>query len=171
MQLGRTVPPPAAGDRTSKGVFWRAPSPFQRRFRDSAKDLHISQNAYLTTAAIFGELVLKRRPEGKPENLLRLVEMMNAAVRNQDHLVMDACHESDWVDLEGFIGVLQDANVVGGLRIETRGDFAEGMILYAFALTRDGTDVWKRVGNVMLAVLAAEKYGDVERLLRDHAVS
>ncbi len=152
-------------DRTSKGVFWRAPSQFQLRFRATAKSLDISQNALLTTAAIFGELVLLRPPEGEPENLLRLVDAMNAATSGSDSLVMDACHRNDWKELQLFIDVLQDANVIGGVRQETR-DFAPDMILYALTLTPDGVDIWRRLAPVIRLVIAAGHEDDAKRMVK-----
>jgi hypothetical protein len=127
--------------------------------------LDISQNALLTTAAIFGELVLKRPKDGKPQNLLRLIDGMNTATKGRDGLVMDACHREDWRDLKSFIDVLQDANVIGDVRTETR-EFAPDMTLYALTLTPDGMDIWKRLGATMRVVVAAGFEEDAAGLVR-----
>jgi hypothetical protein len=124
--------------------------------------LTLSQNAYLTTAAIFGELVLTRRPEGKPRNLLRLIERMNAAVKKNDVIVMDACPKADWADVEDFIAVLQDAKLVSGIHFEDRDEIAPNMLVYAFAITREGCDIWLRLGDVVHTVIAAEQYAKAE---------
>jgi hypothetical protein len=142
-------------DRSSKGVLWRAPSSLQQRVRETAKELDLTQNAYLTTAAIFGELILRRRPEGKPECVIRLVAEMNRVAADSvgDMIVMDACHEKDWHDLQPLLDVLRAANLVGGVREERRPALAPEMVLYAFSFTRDGADVWNVIGRTVLNVL------------------
>lgn len=165
MHLNGREDRPHADDRTSKGVFWRAPSQFQERFRATARSLDISQNAHLTTAAIFGELVLVKQREGEPKNLLRFVDAMTAvACSGKEPLVMDAIHRKDWNDIKSFIDVLQDANVIGSVRHETR-EFAPDMILYALTLTTEGVDIWMRLAHVIRIVIAGGNRDDAANLV------
>ncbi len=144
----------SSDDRSSKGVLWRAPLLLQNRIRNSAKSREITQNAYLTTAAIFGELVLFRKPDGRPENAIRLVAEMNrVAGEGGELIVMDAVHERDWADTRPLLDLLRDSDVISGLREERRPELAPEMVLYAFSFTRDGSEVWNTVGEAVLDLL------------------
>ena len=70
-----------------------------------------------------------------------------------DMIVMDACHERDWQDLQPLLDVLRAANLVGGVREERRPTLAPEMVIYAFSFTREGADVWNVIGPTVLAVL------------------
>lgn len=142
-------------DRSSTGVLWRAPSPLRRRIRASAKDLELSQNTYLTTTAIFGELMIKRGPEGMPENVRTLFVRMNEAVERGERLVMDACHEKDWDTLNDVLSVLQDARLLRDV-IDRKPTGVDGsVVVYGFSFSREGIAVWKRVGPLLTMLLDA----------------
>jgi hypothetical protein len=151
-----------ADDRSSKGVLWRAPSPFQNRMRDTARKRDLTQNAYLTTGALFNELLLAHTPEGAPEHVVRLVDAMNRVVTEggDDMIVMDACREADWKPLSAFLAIMRDANVVGGIREQRSPALNPDALLYAFTFSKEGAEVWKLVGPVLLTVLTCtERHG------------
>ncbi|HTW84509.1 MAG TPA: hypothetical protein VMD91_10605 [Candidatus Sulfotelmatobacter sp.] len=142
-------------DRSSTGVLWRAPSPLRNRIRNSAKALDISQNTYLTTTAIFGELMIKRGPEGMPENVRTLFVHMNEAVQRGERMVMDACHEDDWSTLQDVLSVLQDARLLRDVADRKPTGVDASVVVYGFSFTREGVVVWKRVGPLLTMLLDA----------------
>jgi hypothetical protein len=154
-----------ADDRSSKGVLWRAPSPFQNRMRDTARKRELTQNAYLTTGALFNELLLAQKPEGAPENVIRLVDAMNhtVAAGGDDMIVMDACRDADWKPLSALLEVLRDANVVGGIREQRSPALTPNALLYAFSFTKEGAEVWSLVGPVLLTVLSCTQQHGTDR--------
>lgn len=144
-----------ADDRSSTGVLWRAPSSLRNRIRRSAKDLDWSQNTYLTTSAIFGELMIKRGPEGMPENVRTLFVHMNDAVARGERMVMDACHEKDWTTLYDVLSVLEDARLVRDVASRTPTGVDGSVVVYGFSFSREGMVVWKRVGPLLTMLIEA----------------
>jgi hypothetical protein len=141
-------------DRRLASVLWRAPSPLRDRIRKTAAGLKVSQNSYLTTTAILGELVIARSPEGIPDNVRTLFEHMNATVKSGQRLVMEACHESDWATLREVLDVLSDARLVTQIQ-ERRSKAAGQVVMYAFSFTREGLAVWGMVGPFLVALIEA----------------
>jgi len=135
---------PDAGAERPRGVLWRSSPSFQRRIRDDARAFALSQNAYITSALLSTIVVFGHRDaEGLPENLLRLIEQMNASVGN-DGNVLGACHRSDWPDIKWFIDVLADAELVQG--VKALDDAAPETAVYSFHFTREGRGVWRALG-------------------------
>jgi|GEM_PF-3267781 len=142
-----------AGQTGSRSVLWRSPAGLQRRVRENAKELDLSQNAFITSSMLFSELVLIHRgAAGLPLNVLRVVLEMNAAVKTND-TVLAACHTDDWNDVQRFIAVLRDAELVAGLRTR-QDDLAPHTVLFSFRFTPDGEGAWKIIGPRLADLIA-----------------
>jgi len=166
----RRVPEGLNDGEASRGVLWRAPTTLRNRIRQSAKSLDISQNAYITTTAIFGELMIARTVD-IPDNVRRLFVHMNESVADGSRLVMDACYEEDWEAVYEALVVLSDANLLKDIikrrpvierRAVDRGSDRAAervpetkVVVFGFTFTREGMQVWKLIGPLIVNLLEA----------------
>ncbi|HEY5022588.1 MAG TPA: hypothetical protein VII30_08895 [Gemmatimonadaceae bacterium] len=142
----------SVAERT-RAVLWRSPANFQRRIRECARAVELSQNAYITSAMLFSTIVVfgHREAQRPPDNLLRLIGEMNASV-NKDENILGVCHHSDWGDVKWLIDVLGEAQLIDGFK--ALGDAAPETQVYSFRFTREGRDVWRAVGEKIGSLLA-----------------
>jgi hypothetical protein len=99
--------------------------------------------------------MIKRGPEGMPENVRTLFVHMNEAVARGDRMVMDACHERDWTTLFDVLSVLQDARLVRDVVNRNPTGVDGSVVVYGFSFSREGVVVWKRVGPLLTMLLDA----------------
>ena len=123
-----------------KGFLWRSSPKFQHVVREDAKDLQLSQNAYITYALMVR--AMKRQAPPPPRAALEaLLGEMSAAIPNEEN-VLGQCVETDWNALRRFIETLQVAGIIAG--VTTRNQ-APATTIYSFHFTPEGREVWNAV--------------------------
>jgi hypothetical protein len=125
-------------------VLWRSPARFQKRVVDSAKALGLTQNAYLTTAALLLCAVALDTERPSKESIAPLIEQMNSVKADQNMLC--SCGPNEWKRIKQFIDVLEDAGIVTGLNSEGGNGGGTPRTTYTLRFTPEGRAMWHAIG-------------------------
>ncbi|HEY1728272.1 MAG TPA: hypothetical protein VGG22_07865 [Candidatus Baltobacteraceae bacterium] len=139
----------------SRGMLWKGPAEFHGRMSAIAKDLKLTQSEYLTSAMVLLSIVLAKSKPSK-QKLLDLIGEMNSAI-SDDQNILCTCRDSEWEQLKQFVGDLQEAGIVEGLRTTASPGSAKATA-YTFRFTEDGRAVWNAIGKPLRDLVSAQAF-------------